>query len=140
MATTGSVVSYIVKIFTGSSPGTAISCLVDATLSMTAETRDVSCKDSNGSVEVLPSTTSWEMSGSGMFKFDASNGGQELWNIWKNKTLTTVAWGTAVAGDQQYVGSAYLTSLTFNAPGTNDNATFDFTFTGTGALSEYNVS
>ena len=139
MATTGTVNSRIMKIYTGSAPGTAITCLTDASISMSTEMRDVTCKDSDGWNDALPARRSWTMSAEGNFAYDAANGARELWEAWNNQTNLTLAFKTSESGDYSYTGSGYLTSLEFSAPGTDENVTFSFELEGVGELSEVEI-
>lgn len=130
MATTGTVNSTIMKVWVG---GTAITCLTDATISFTMEPRDTTCKDSNSYTNVLPGKKSWEVGGSANFAYDAANGFAVLFAAYLAGTKLAVAWGSSVTGDVQYGGDAYLTSLSGNASGSDENTTFDFTLMGVDA-------
>lgn len=137
--TVGNVNSSAMKIYTGATP-TAITCLVDTELNMNMEMRDITCKDDGENANQLPGLTSWDMSFSGMFAFDAANGFSELFTIWKNRTSTAVVWQNANAGDKKYSGNAYLTNLKGSAQGTNQATTFSGTWQGVGALAEATIS
>lgn len=135
MATTGTVNSKLMVIKVGTA---TITCMTDATLSMSVETRDTTCKDSNSWTNALPSRKSWSMSGTAFFAYDATYGPDDLFAIYEGdqSTLATVKWGTTVTGDTVYSGTAILTSLTFSAPGSDENTTVEFEFTGVGALAD----
>lgn len=129
MPTAGTVNTTLVKIKTGA---TVVTCLTDASINFTQDTRDTTCKDSNSWSNALPGKRSWEVSGSGLFAYDATNGADTLFTAFKNQTLITVVWGTTVTGDKTYGGTGYLTSLSFSAAGTDENTTFEFTIMGVG--------
>ena len=133
MATTGVVNSTLMVIKVGSS---TVACLTDASLSMTQESRDTTCKDSSSWTNVLAAKRSWEVSGTGLFAYDATYGGKDLATLFigGQSTLSTIKWGTTVSGDTIYSGTALLTSLSLNGAGTDENTTFEFTFQGVGAL------
>ena len=133
MATTGTVNSTLMVIKVGS---TTISCLTDASLSMTQEMRDTTCKDSSSWNNALPAKRTWEMSGSAFFAYDATYGAADLFTLYNTQASATVKWGTTVTGDKVYSGTAYLTSLEFAASGTDENTTINFTFQGVGALAQ----
>lgn len=138
MATTGVVKSQLLKIYTGA---TAITCLTNASVSMSTEMRDTTCKDSGDWTDNLPGTRTWSMSGDAYYSFDGANGASALFSAWTGGTLTMLVYQTAVTGDKKYTGSGYITSLEFTSPGgTNENCTFSFEFQGAGALSEGTVS
>lgn len=138
MATSGIIKSQLVKISAG---GTAITCLTNATLSMSTDMRDTTCKDSNDFTDHLPATKSWTMAGDAWYSTDGANGASTLFGYWNNSTLVAIVYGSSVAGDKKYSGSGYITSLEFTSPGgTNENCAFSFEFTGAGALTEGTVS
>ncbi len=133
MATLGTVLAKFMKISTGTTPA-AISCQIDATLEMSSETFDTTCKDSGADAEQQAGTKSWNMSGSGNFAYDAANGFDALWTAWSTQAKIDVVMGTGVSGDKKFSGKALVTALTLTSSGNNAPVTFDFTLTGTGAL------
>lgn len=141
MATTGTVLSKFMKIYTGSSTPVAITCQNDLTLSVTTETFDSTCKDTDVSwADAEPGTISWTVSGSANFSFDATNGYSELLDAQINGDTVPVVVQNAVAGDKKYSGNCLVTSLELNASGINTAATYTFTLTGKGALTEATIS
>jgi len=130
MATTGIVNSRLLVIQVGT---VTISCLTDATFSITRNTRDTTCKDSGGWSNVLAASASWEMSGSALFSFDGTYTYDDLYALIVAGASATVKWGSTVAGDTVYSGTGLLTSLEATSPGTDENATYSFTFMGVGA-------
>lgn len=136
--TTGIVNSNLLIIQVGS---TTISCLTDASLSVSRATRDTTCKDNVGAWKSdLGAIKSWEVSGSALFSFDGTYTFEDLFALMGTDTPATIKWGSTNAGDKVYSGSGLLTSLEASSPGTNENATYSFTFVGVGALSEATVS
>lgn len=135
MATTGTVNSRLMVIKVGTA---TVTCLTDASLSMTVETRDTTCKDTASWTSALAGKRSWELSGGAYFAYDATYGAEDLFDIYASdqSTLSTVKWGTTVSGDLIFSGTALLTSLNFSAPGTDENTTVEFTFMGVGALAK----
>jgi hypothetical protein len=115
---------------------TVVSCLTDASLSLSQEFRDTSCKDSGGFNNILPAKRGWEMSGSALFSYDGTTTFEDFFALWNGQTLATVIFGTTVSGDKIYTGSAYLSSLSSSSSGTDENVTFEFSLTGTGTLTE----
>ena len=113
-----------------------ISCLTDASLSITQETRDTTCKDSGGWSNVLGAKRTWEMSGSFLFAYDATYGFDDLFALILSQATATIAWGSVVVGDKIWSGSGLLTSLSASSSGTDENVTADFTFMGVGALAQ----
>jgi hypothetical protein len=115
---------------------TVVSCLTDASLSLSQEFRDTTCKDSGGFNNILPAKRGWEMSGSALFSYDGTTTFTDFFALWNGQTLATVIFGTTVSGDQIYTGTAYLSSLSASSSGTDENVTFEFSLTGTGTLAE----
>jgi hypothetical protein len=115
---------------------TVVSCLTDASLSLSQEFRDTTCKDSGGFNNILPAKRGWEMSGSALFSYDGTTTFDDFFALWNGQTLATVVFGTTVSGDKIYTGSAYLSSLSSSSSGTDENVTFEFSLTGTGTLTE----
>jgi len=140
MATTGTVLAKNMKLFIGS---TAITCQVDASLSMSTNMFEITCKDSAANSAFLPGTKAWTVSGSGNFAFDATLGfanASGLFEYWDDQTSASLVFQTAVSGDKKYSGTAYISSLKLNSSGNDEAVTFEFEFQGTGALVEATVA
>lgn len=135
MPTTGTVNTRLMVIKVGT---VTITCLTDASLSMTVETRDTTCKDTASWTAALSGKRSWEISGGAFFAYDAAYGAVALFDLFNSDqaTLAVVKWGTTVVGDISFSGTALLTSLSFSAPGTDENTTLEFTFMGVGPLAK----
>ena len=123
MATTGIVNSRIMTISVGA---TVVTCLTDANLNISVESRDTTCKDTDSYNSSLPGRVSWTMGGSAMFAYALINTG----------ATATVKIGTNVTGDKTWSGTAFFTSLSLSSAGSDENVTFDFELQGTGALTE----
>jgi TP901-1 family phage major tail protein len=130
--TTGKMNGTLVKIEVG---GTTIAHLTSVSQSFSMATRDASTKDSAGYKEVLEGQMSWSMSGEGFFAEDATYGYEDLYDAINARTLLTVKQTDANAGDVEYSGSAYVTSLERSA-GTEDTMTFSISLEGTGATTK----
>lgn len=133
MPTTGIVNSRIMVIKVGS---TVVSCLTDASVSISQEFRDTTCKDSGGFNNILPAKRTWEMSGSALFSYDGALSFEDFFALWNGQTSATVIFGTTVSGDKIYTGTAYLASLSASSSGTDENVTYEFSLTGSGTLTE----
>lgn len=130
MATTGIVGGTAVTVKVG---GAFIAHTTSASVSATQETRNTTTKDSGKYTDILPTRISYEVSVEGMVAYDAAQGYEELWTSMDGQTAVTLLWGTHVAGDPSYTGSAYVTSLSKDAS-LDDNATFSCTFMVTGGV------
>ena len=136
--TTNVVNTTLMKIYTGS-PLTAIASCNGASLSMSHDPRDITTKDSGGWKELLEGLRSFEMSGEGLVAFDDTNGGLALTSSLLNRTQLILAFSTEVTGDTKWSGSGYISSLEVGSPGQEENLTYNFTMTGTGALTQGTV-
>lgn len=125
------------KMYVGA---TAITCQTDASISMSTNMFETTCKDSAANSAFLPGSKSWTASGSGNLAFDATYGAEELFAAWDAQTSMSIVFQTAVTGDKKYSGSAYITSLNINSSGNDEAVTFDYELQGTGALAEATVS
>jgi predicted secreted protein len=132
MPTTGVVNSTLFKLRTGGTP-TVVGDLLDVTLSVNHETRDVTTKDSAGWRELLEGLRSYSLNCSGLLAFDTTNAGTDMIDSVTNRTLIEWEFGTGVTGDPKYSGEGYVSTLEAGSPGREDNATYSFTIEGTGA-------
>ena len=101
------------------------------------ETRDTSNKDSAGFRELLGGQRSWSLAGDGLvvYSLASADGYSDLFGYWNNRTNLYVKFGSVTASEKSYSGRGFITSLDQEA-GVEDNATFSFSFEGTGALTE----
>jgi TP901-1 family phage major tail protein len=111
--------------------------MTNASLSISMETRDTSNKDSAGFRELLSGQRSWSLAGDGLVVYSLTNadGFHDLFGYWNNRTNLYVKFGSVSGGEKNYSGRGFITSLDQEA-GVEDNATFSFSFEGTGALAE----
>lgn len=141
MATTGKINTTLLKVLTGTTPGTTITHENDATLTITHSTRDVTTKDSAGWAEFLEGLRGWEMSVAGLLSWDATKAPDDFFtdNI-ATRAAATVYFTTNVTGDIVYSGTAWVTQLEQASPGQEETATFSLSFQGTGALTKGTVA
>jgi TP901-1 family phage major tail protein len=138
MPTTGVLNSTLFNIYTGTTPSKVAHC-TGVSISLSHEPRETTTKDSGGWSEKLEGLRSWEGSGEGLVAFDDVNGGLALTNSLLNRTPLTVVFTTNQTGDKKYTGQGYVTSLEISSPESEDNVTYSFSITGTGALIEATV-
>ena len=141
MATTKQINSTILAIYAGTTPGTKINYMNDATLSVTHSPRDTTTKDSAGWAEYLEGLRSWEMSCSGQLSYDATSVPDDFYttNI-ATRATATVYFTTNVTGDIVFSGTAWVTQMENASPGQEETATYSLSFQGTGALTKGTVS
>ena len=131
--TPGVINTKLLKIYIASG---AITCQTDATLSITNETRDTTCKDSGQFKEMLYAQTGWEISGSALGSYDGSLSIPQLTVLALAQTVSTVSFKTSVSGDDILTGTVLWTKLDIASAGTNQNVTISYTGMGTGALAQ----
>ena len=113
-----------------------------ASLSVSMETRDTTTKDSAGWQENLEGLKSWSLSGDGLVTYSITGDydtPDDLFTLLNNRTLVKVKFGSATSGEIDYTGDAYLVSYEQEA-GVEENVTYSFSFTGTGALTQASVA
>lgn len=111
--------------------------MTNSSLSISMETRDTSNKDSAGFRELLSGQRSWSLAGDGLvvYSLTSADGFSDLFGYWTARTLLDIRFGSVTAGEKRYSGKGFITSLDQEA-GVEDNATFSFSFEGTGTLVE----
>lgn len=134
--TTGIVNGTDLLLYVG---GTAVAHSKSHTLSVSHEPRDATTKDSNGWDESLEGMRSWSIDGEALQAFDANYGHSDLLALITTRTKVTVKFSTEVTGDSYWTGEAWLTACELEA-GTEESASYSFSFKGTGALSENTVT
>jgi len=133
MATTGVINSTLLLVKVG---GTAVALCTDASLTITADIRDISTKDSSGWREILPGLKSGSISVSALHAYDAAYGVTALFAALTGQTELTLTYTTGVSGDKIYTASAYITSLEMNSPGVEESATYSATFELSSSVTE----
>ena len=127
--------------------GTKIAYATSASISMNHNLRDTSTKDSDGWRDQLEGQRDWEVSVEGMLIFLDSTGSaiagttmNELYTSYiASRTEVTVKFSTAITGDVEWEGQAFLTSLSTDTPN-EDSSTWSGSFSGSGALTQGTVA
>ena len=114
--------------------GVKVGCATDGTLTISHALRDISCKDSAAWTDVAPGIRSWNISGAGLYAYDATYGGDELVNALTDRTLLAVELTTEVSSETRWSGSGYLTECSISSPGREENMTYSFTIESNVAL------
>ena len=111
--------------------------MTSASLSVSMATRDTSTKQSAGWMEVLEGQKSWTLSGEGLVVYN--NAGKatpdDIYTYLSNRTAVAIEFGSETTDEKYYSGSGFFTEFTTDA-GVEDNATFSFSFQGTGVLTQ----
>ena len=136
MASTGILNGTLAKIEVG---GVTVAHLTSNSLTLDHSTRDASTKDSAGWKESLEGQIAFSGSAEGFFAEDASYGYEDLYGEFILRSKIVVTWTTSVAGDQEYSGNCYITSLE-RTDGLEESSTFSVSLEGTGAITKATVT
>jgi predicted secreted protein len=111
--------------------------MTSASLSVSMATRDTSTKESAGWMEVLEGQKSWTLSGEGLVVYNNTGKAtpDDIYTLLSNRTAVAVEFGSETTDEKYYSGSGFFTEFTTDA-GVEDNATFSFSFQGTGVLTQ----
>jgi predicted secreted protein len=111
--------------------------MTNASLSVTMATRDTSTKDSSGWMEVLEGQKSWTLSGEGLVVYNNSGKAtpDDIYGHLSSRTLIYIEFGSETTDEKYYSGTGYFTEFSTDA-GVEDNATFSFSFQGSGTLTQ----
>ena len=120
--------------------GTKIGYATSASISMNHSLRDTSTKDSGGWRDQLEGQRDWEASVEGMVIFDLDGStisDKILPDIFTDymASRASLLFSTDVAGDYEWSGTAYCTSISADAPN-EDSTTWSASFSGTGVLAQ----
>ena len=132
MATTGIVSGNLMQLYLNGNP---IGCTTTAAFSFSRAVTEAICKDNNGARQISPGGLSGTFTTSGLWKFDAAYGVEDISTLFLAGTSLTVRWTTNVAGDFYFQADCYCTELS-GAAAVNDNVTFDATFTIDGDITK----
>ena len=117
----------------------AIAASKSHTLSVNAETIDVTTKDSAGWKEIIAGLKTWSVDAEGLVAFDNSYNYEFLLDALRNKTKLSIKLQTSTVGDERLLGDVYVTSVELSAP-MEDAITFSASFEGTGALTHETIT
>mgnify|MGYP003113122998 CR=1 FL=1 len=115
--------------------------MTSASLSVSMATRDTSTKQSAGWMEVLEGQKSWTLSGEGLVVYNNTGKAtpDDIYTYLSNRTAVAIEFGSETTDEKYYAGSGFFTEFTTDA-GVEDNATFSFSFQGTGVLTQASQS
>jgi predicted secreted protein len=110
-------------------------------ISIQTATTETSSKDTGGGAwtETVAGKNSWTGSCEGLLSYDDTIGGEarltyaDMFAAQVARAPVAVKWGTGVTGDTDFSGNALITGLDFTAAN-DENGSYSFTLTGTGAL------
>lgn len=144
MATTGPIntTALVLQVRTSTGPDvyTTVAHSQDASLSLSHDVRDITTKDSAGWAEFLEGLRGAEMSISGLYAYDDTQGADYLADVLIDRTTVRVRFTTAVTGDKYYLATGYITSCELSSPGAEDTATYSASVKITGAITFGTIS
>lgn len=126
-------IDFLVKVNTGTDSEpvyTTVGGQRGASLNRDAETMDTTSKDSQGWSESVPGLKSWSIEADGLLT-ENDAGYLALEKAYMDGEAVVV--NITTAGGNKYEGKAIISSFPLSAP-YDDLATFEVSFTGTGAL------
>ena len=132
MATQGKFNATLLGLY---KDGTLITYATNYTINIDNESFDVTNKDSGGWAERLMGVRNWSITGDAFLAFDAPMTMDDLFSEMNARTSFNVRFSTEVSGDIYWHGTAFITSLSINAP-QEDAASYSFTIEGTSALTQ----
>ena len=135
MATAGKINGTLIKLSFG---GSVVAFLTSNDKTKEMSPRETSNKDSGGNKEILEGMKSWGGSGSAYAAEDAAFGYEDVWDLIEASSVVTVLESSAVSGDVEYSGSAFITSLS-RTSGLEETVTFDISYEGTGAQTKTTI-
>jgi len=115
----------------------------NVSISMNADTIDISTKDSAGYRDLLGGQKSFSLSADGLMDFNSSGTDtevDELFDMWDGRDAVTFTFtlATTASGDYFYTGSGFITSIEISG-GTEDAPTYSVSIESSGALTQNDV-
>lgn len=100
-----------------SADGETVTCSTNATLTITNETRETTCKDDDGAVTQEAAAQQWGMTLEGLTKYDTSANYSKVAVLTKTREIVEWIFKTFTNPDDPYwVGEGFIGSFTQNAP------------------------
>lgn len=118
--------------------GTAIGCTTNATLTITNNSEESTCKDDDGAVTRIPGAQEWSISVSGNSKGGAIEGVDEIGELAVTKEIITVKFGTTNADDRYYEGEAFISNFEYTGD-VNTPSTWTAEYTPTSRIRMFNT-
>jgi predicted secreted protein len=133
--TTGKISGTLILVDAG---GTTIGCSTNATLTITNERLETTCKDDEGAKTYTVGSQDWSLQVDGLVIYETPSNFSTVAAAAIN--ATTIAWtmGTDNADDPVFSGSGFIGDFNYGA-GLNAPATWSFTVAPTGPISLTNT-
>ena len=121
--------------------GTVLECLQSVSITFTADTIDVTCKNPTGAKQFITGAKDWSAEGGGL-RTIAGNGVlfSQLYAAYEAQDPVPIAIGGQNSGDKLYSGEAYISSLSLNSDNVGSVDTYSVSLKGTGTVTETTVA
>lgn len=130
MATTGPFNGTNLLLYVA---GIAVAYSKTCTLSRNVAMIDTTTKDSGGDMDSIPGLRDWSISVDGLVALDSITNAEYFDGLITGRTLVNIRFGTDTSADGQWDGSAYVESMSMEAP-MEGEVSFSGSLKGTGAL------
>ena len=131
----------LLKVGDSNSNEVVVAFATSCSLEISMDEIDQTNKDSSGWKQIIGGLRSWSVSADALYQNEAESSKTAFTDFWGNIENRTEVFveltrsGTLTSDNKYYHGKAYVTSLSVNG-GTEDQATFSVTLTGSGVLTE----
>ena len=112
--------------------GNTIAHETEASIEFSRDMIDVTSKDSSANREIIPGLRSFSMTFSALVDYAKTFGIDGVLDSWLNGTLVTIKYRSTTAGNSEYTGSGFFSTLSAEGP-LEDAHTFSGTIEGTAA-------
>ena len=112
----------------------------DATISFSAETVDITSKDTSGYRDTIAGLKSWSANLTAFIDYSATWGQEELVDKWLAGECVKIRFTTDVTGDVYYEGDATITSVELNSSGAEEAASFSLSLENAGAITKGTIA
>jgi len=133
--TTGKINGTLILV---DADGTTIGCSTNATLTITNERLETTCKDDNGAKTYTAGSQDWTLEAEGMVIYETPSNHSTIAALAIGATDADWTFGTSNAQDPVFSGSGFIESLTISAP-LNAPATWSFSVAATSEITMSNT-
>lgn len=133
--TTGKINGTLILV---DADGETIGCSTNATLTITNERLETTCKDDNGAKTYTPGSQDWTLEAEGMVIYETPSNHTTISQLALGQTIAEWVFATSNPDDPAFTGEGFIENLSINAP-LNAPATWSFSVAATGPISLANT-
>jgi predicted secreted protein len=133
--TTGKINGTLILV---DADGSTIGCSTNATLTITNERLETTCKDDGGAKTYTVGSQDWSISAEGMVIYETPSNHSTIAALALGQTEATWTFGTSNSDDPVFTGDGFIDNLEITA-GLNTPATWSFSVAPTGPLTMTNT-